>query len=87
MVTPGGEEAFVSKILSESITLGQRCRHVPSFGITSHSLVREPFSQVVHIHAWKAIISDGTGDAAAHPLSTFERPAPTGFKLTHESPL
>ncbi|KAI0283555.1 hypothetical protein BC826DRAFT_920462 [Russula brevipes] len=29
MITPGGEEAFVSKMLSESITLGQRCRHVP----------------------------------------------------------
>jgi 23S rRNA A1618 N6-methylase RlmF len=33
MITPGGEEAFVSKMVTESITLGQRCRHVSSLGI------------------------------------------------------
>ncbi len=35
MITPGGEEAFVSKMIDESIGLGQRCRHVP-FLISSH---------------------------------------------------
>lgn len=30
MITPGGEEAFVKKMVDESIMLGQRCRYVPS---------------------------------------------------------
>ena len=42
MITPGGEEAFVSKMVGESITHGQRCRHVPSSGIISYHPVCEP---------------------------------------------
>jgi len=42
MITPGGEETFVSKMVDESITLGQRCRHVP-FSIISYLPIRELF--------------------------------------------
>ena len=59
MITPGGEEAFVSKMVDESITLGRRCRYV-LFSIISYSLIREPFSQMVHLHGWQAIITHGS---------------------------
>jgi hypothetical protein len=43
MITRGGEEDFVSKMVGESITHGQRCWYVPSSGIVSYLPVREPF--------------------------------------------
>lgn len=62
MITPGGEEAFVSKMVHESITLGERCRHVSSFGVNSPPVL-EQFSQMVHLYAWKTVISRGPRDA------------------------
>jgi hypothetical protein len=29
MITPGGEEAFVGKMVTESVMLGRRCRYAP----------------------------------------------------------
>ena len=69
MITPGGEEAFVGRMVNESITLGERCRYVPSL-LTYHLpplLLRIPL-QVVHLYARQAIISDGSRDAPPHPL-------------------
>jgi hypothetical protein len=68
MITPGGEETFVSKMVDESITLGKRCRHVP-FSITSYLPVREPFSQMVYLDGWQAIISHGSRYAPPYSLS------------------
>jgi hypothetical protein len=65
MITPGVEEAFVSKMVNESIALGQRCRHVP-FSIISHLLVCELFSQMVHLNGWQAIVSHGSRCAPPH---------------------
>jgi 23S rRNA A1618 N6-methylase RlmF len=75
MITPGGEEAFVSRMVSESITLGERCRYVLSFlPFFSYHLVSPALPrvlpQVVHIHARQAIIPDGSRDAPSRPLGT-----------------
>ena len=46
MITPGGEEAFVGKMVQESVKLGQRCRYVLSFVATG--ILRF----VSHSHRW-----------------------------------
>jgi len=81
MVTPGGEEAFVGKMMTESVMLGQRCRYVPPFVIASYCRILEFHSQMVHLNAWQAVISRSSCDTPAHSLSTLEFLAPIRFTL------
>lgn len=68
MTTPGGEEAFVSDMVWEGVTLDQRCRYVLSLYGSWCLLVFEPFSQMVHPHARKAVVSHCSGYAPARSL-------------------
>jgi hypothetical protein len=57
--TLGGEEAFESKMVGESITHGQRCWHVLSSGIISYHPVCDLLFTGGTPPCWQAIISDG----------------------------
>jgi 23S rRNA A1618 N6-methylase RlmF len=87
MITPGGEETFVSKMVDESITLGKRCRHVP-FSIISYLPVREPFSQMVYLHGWQAShLSRLSLRSSALTQYALKCLAPTRFTLSHNRAL
>ena len=49
MITPGGEEAFVKKMVDESIMLGQRCRYVPFYIISYYlrAVIRRWYTSMV----------------------------------------
>ena len=81
MITPGGEGAFVSKMVQESVTLGQRCRYVLSFCSDWYPLVCGPFSQMVHLHARQAVISHCSGHAPARSLGMPGHPETNGTTL------
>ena len=68
MTTPGGEEAFVSDMVWEGVMLDQRCRYVLSLYGSWCLLFFEPFSQMVHPHARKAVVSHCSGYAPARSL-------------------
>ena len=82
MITPGGEKVFVNKMVDECTVLGQRCQHVQS-SIISYLLVRKPFSQMVYLHGWRAIISHGSRHAPPHSLSrSLNMPLLSWFRAT-----
>ena len=78
-ITPGGEKAFVSRMVAESITFGQRCRHVPPSGINSYTFASR-FSQMVHSIVGKQSLIISGGPRHTPPYS-FNMPSSTSHPL------
>src|SRR6266404_2807223 len=80
MITAGGEEGFVSRMVHESLTLGGRCRSVPSLSLSMHSLTLQTLSsKVVYLYARQTVVSDSARVPPPRPLGT-HRQYPTQFR-------